>query len=51
MNYNQSTLLVRALMNISFFHAGFEALLVNELRTTQLKDHKVRRLLSSFSAQ
>jgi ABC-type multidrug transport system permease subunit len=42
MNYNQSSLVVRVLMNFSFFHAAFEGLLVNELRTTQLKDHKVR---------
>lgn len=42
MNYNQSSLPVRVLMNLSFFHAAFEGLLVNELRTTQLKDHKVR---------
>lgn len=43
MNYNQSSLPVRVLMNLSFFHAAFEGLLVNELRTTQLKDHKVCR--------
>lgn len=41
MNYNQSSILVKILMTGSFFHAAFEALLVNELRGLQLKDHKV----------
>ncbi|CED84267.1 Transporter, ABC superfamily (Breast cancer resistance protein) [Phaffia rhodozyma] len=40
MNYSLSSLPVRILMNFSFFHAAFEALLVNELRSIQLKDHK-----------
>lgn len=41
MNYSQSSLPVRALMNLSFFHAAYEGLLVNELRSTRLVDHKV----------
>lgn len=31
--------------NISFFHAAYEALAVNELRYLQLKEHKVRAFL------
>ena len=34
------------LHNISFFHAAFEALAVNELRYLQLKEMKVRLLLA-----
>ena len=49
MNYNQSTLPVRVFMSLSFFHAAYEALLVNELRSTRLVDHKVSSLsLSPF---
>lgn len=33
------------LQTISFFHAAFEGLLVNEVRYLQLKDHKVRQFL------
>lgn len=33
------------LQTISFFHAAFEGLLVNEVRYLQLKDHRVRCLL------
>ena len=32
------------LHTISFFHAAFEALAVNELRYLQLKEYKVRKL-------
>ena len=41
MNYNQSSLPVRVFMSLSFFHAAYEGLLVNELRSTRLVDHKV----------
>lgn len=33
--------------NVSFFHAAYEALAVNELRYLQLKEHKVWSLTQS----
>lgn len=44
-NRDSMSVAFRWLHNISFFHAAFEALAVNELRYLQLKEMKVRSFL------
>ena len=42
MNYDRVPKGLKWMQTLSFFHAGYEALLVNELRYLQLIEHKVR---------
>jgi hypothetical protein len=41
MNYDRVPNGLKWMQTLSFFHAGYEALLVNELRYLQLIEHKV----------
>lgn len=43
MNYDRVPRGLKWMQTTSFFHAGYEALLVNELRYLQLIEHKVGR--------
>jgi hypothetical protein len=42
MNYDRVPKGLKWMQTLSFFHAGYEALLVNELRYLQLIERKVR---------
>lgn len=46
MNYDKVPKAFRWMLTTSFFHAAYEALLVNELRYLQLIEHKVRHVSS-----
>jgi len=47
MNYDRVPKGLKWMQTLSFFHAGYEALLVNELRYLQLIEHKVSELLDA----
>lgn len=44
MNYDHVPKGFKWMLTTSFFHAAYEALLVNELRYLQLIEHKVREM-------
>lgn len=46
MNYDKVPRVFRWMLTTSFFHAAYEALLVNELRYLQLIEHKVGHMAS-----
>jgi hypothetical protein len=46
MNYDKVPRAFKWMLTTSFFHAAYEALLVNELRYLQLIEHKVSQLAS-----
>lgn len=48
MNYDKVPRAFKWMLTTSFFHAAYEALLVNELRYLQLIEHKVGPLYSIY---
>jgi hypothetical protein len=51
MNYDKVPRAFKWMLTTSFFHAAYEALLVNELRYLQLIEHKVHFPLPAFRAK
>ena len=49
MNYDRVPTALKWMQTLSFFHAGYEALLVNELRYLQLIEHKASLFRDSYS--
>jgi len=49
MNYDKVPRAFKWMLTTSFFHAAYEALLVNELRYLQLIEHKVSYLVCCSS--
>jgi hypothetical protein len=47
MNYDKVPRAFKWMLTTSFFHAAYEALLVNELRYLQLIEHKVSKVVYS----